>query len=236
VFWGNSWRRDRWFFTGLAVTTAALAFVGFAPTYFLKGWFGTPALPTVVHVHGLLMTLWFVLLIVQTSLVAARRTDLHRRFGVVGAVLAVVIVVMTVVTVISGLRVPRGVFAIDAALAFVALGSMAQFAGFVGAGFKRRKTKKKRMTIHLFSSFFFYCDFTNLGKKKTGSTPVLLEHSFKDRIDIPEVVVQRECSLDLFCCQLCIDICVSLHQRQKVLTFVPNSHGVTLHQLVSLFA
>ena len=147
MFWGNSWRRDRWFFTGLAVTTAALAFVGFAPTYFLKGWFGTPALPTVVHVHGLLMTLWFVLLIVQTSLVAARRTDLHRRFGVMGAVLAVVIVVMTVVTVISGLRVPRGVFAIDAALAFVALGSMAQFAGFVGAAVvcRRKPDAHKRL-------------------------------------------------------------------------------------------
>ena len=136
---GNPWRRDRRFFTGLAVTAAALALVGFAPTYFLKGWFGTPALPTVVHVHGLLMTSWFVLLIVQTSLVAARRTDLHRRFGVVGAVLAVAIVVMTVVTVIIGLRVPRGVFAMDATFALVSLGSVAQFAAFVGAALVCRR-------------------------------------------------------------------------------------------------
>ena len=143
----NPWRRDRRFFAGLAVTAAALAFVGFAPTYFLKGWFGTPALPTVVHVHGLLMTSWFVLLIVQTSLVAARRTDLHRRFGVVGAVLAVVIVVMTVVMVIIGLRVPRGVFAMDATVALVSLGSVAQFAAFVGAALvcRRKPDAHKRL-------------------------------------------------------------------------------------------
>src|SRR6201988_5119193 len=129
---GNPWRRDRQFFTGLSVTAAALAFVGFAPTYFLKGWFGTSALPMVVHVHGVLMTSWFVLLIVQTSLVAARRTDVHRRFGVAGAVLAAVIVVMTVVTMIVGLRVPRGIFAMDATVALVSLGSVGQFAAFVG--------------------------------------------------------------------------------------------------------
>ena len=144
---GNAWRRDRGFFTGLAATAAALAFVGFAPTYFLKRWFGTPPVPTVVHVHGLLMTSWFVLLIVQTSLVAARRTDLHRRFGVVGAVLAVVIVVMTVVMVIIGLRLPRGIFAMDATVALVSLGSVAQFAAFGGAALlcRRKPDAHKRL-------------------------------------------------------------------------------------------
>jgi len=144
---GNPWRRDRRFFTGLAIAAAVLAFVGFAPTYFLKGWFGTAALPTVIHLHGLVMTSWFVLLLVQTSLVMARRTDLHRRFGVVGAVLAAVIVVMTVVTVVLGLRVPRGAFAIDATLALVSLGSVAQFAAFVGAALvcRRKPDAHKRL-------------------------------------------------------------------------------------------
>ena len=64
-------------FSGMAFAAAVLAFIGFAPTYFLKAWYGTPALPAVVHVHGLLMTWWLVLLIVQTSSVAARRTDLR---------------------------------------------------------------------------------------------------------------------------------------------------------------
>jgi len=146
---GDPWRRDRQLFTGLAATAAALAFVGFAPTYFMKGWFGAPALPTIVHVHGLLMTSWFVLLIVQTSLVAARRTDLHRRFGVVGAVLAAVIVVVTVVTVIIGLRVPRSVFAADASMVLVSLGSMLQFAAFVGAGLvsRRQPDAHKRLML-----------------------------------------------------------------------------------------
>ena len=63
-------------------------FVGFSRTYYLKGLYGTPALPTLFHVHGVLFTAWMLLLAVQTGLVARRRTDLHRRLGLAGGVLA----------------------------------------------------------------------------------------------------------------------------------------------------
>ncbi len=63
-------------------------FVGFSRSYYLKGLYGTPALPTLFHVHGLLFTGWMVFLVVQTGLVASRRTNLHRRMGVAGGVLA----------------------------------------------------------------------------------------------------------------------------------------------------
>lgn len=63
-------------------------FVGFSRSYYLKGLYGTPALPTLYHVHGLLFTGWMVFLVVQTGLVASRRTALHRRLGVAGGVLA----------------------------------------------------------------------------------------------------------------------------------------------------
>ena len=42
-----------------------------------------------VHLHGIVMTLWFALFVVQTRLIAAHRTDLHRRVGVFGALLVV---------------------------------------------------------------------------------------------------------------------------------------------------
>jgi hypothetical protein len=63
-------------------------FAGFSRSYYLKGLYGTPALPTLFHVHGLLFTAWMVFLVMQTGLVASRRTAVHRRLGVAGGVLA----------------------------------------------------------------------------------------------------------------------------------------------------
>ena len=72
---------DRQFYTGMALAAAVVVFVGFAPTYFLRGSDQSTPLPTYLHVHGFLFTTWIALFIAQTSLVAARRTDLHRRLG-----------------------------------------------------------------------------------------------------------------------------------------------------------
>jgi hypothetical protein len=135
----NTGRHDRWFFIGLAFAATLLIFVGFAPTYFLKSWYQTPALPAVLHVHALLMTSWVVLFITQVSLVAARRTDLHRRLGVAGAVLAAMTTVMTVVAVIDGLRAPYGLAAFVPTHILVSLGSMALFVGFVCASLLLRR-------------------------------------------------------------------------------------------------
>jgi hypothetical protein len=70
--------------------------VGFAPTYYLKGFYATPALTWLYHLHGLLFTTWMLLLVGQASLVAGRRTDLHRRLGRVGGVLIALMAVTAV--------------------------------------------------------------------------------------------------------------------------------------------
>src|SRR5688500_11459289 len=67
----------------MAVALALTALVGFGPSYFLRPVFRpTTTLTPLMHVHGLLFGAWTLLLVVQTTLVAARRTDLHRRLGV----------------------------------------------------------------------------------------------------------------------------------------------------------
>jgi hypothetical protein len=78
----------------MAVFLLVIVIVGFSRTFFLRPMFQVPALPWYDYVHGSVMTLWFVLLVVQTSLVAAHRTDLHRRLGIFGAVLAVAVVAL----------------------------------------------------------------------------------------------------------------------------------------------
>src|SRR5262245_40225988 len=81
-------RRDRIFYTGVSLAFLVTAFVGFAPTYFLKAAFHTPVLPPLLHVHGLVCTAWLVLLFAQTGLVAARQVRLHMKLGMAGALVA----------------------------------------------------------------------------------------------------------------------------------------------------
>jgi hypothetical protein len=47
-----------------------------------------------LHVHGVIMSLWCLLLFVQAYLVATHRIRVHRRLGILGAVLAFAVVAM----------------------------------------------------------------------------------------------------------------------------------------------
>ncbi len=86
---------DRRFFVSMAFAMAMVTLVGFGPTYFFAALNSapTPVLTPVIHVHGGLCTAWVFLLIVQTTLVAAGRRDIHRRMGVAGGAVAAAVVV-----------------------------------------------------------------------------------------------------------------------------------------------
>lgn len=49
--------------------------------------------PVYAFVHGSVFTAWFVWLVVQTSLVAAGRSDVHRRLGATGAAIGMAVFV-----------------------------------------------------------------------------------------------------------------------------------------------
>ena len=80
----------------------------------VTGAFGAPALPLLLHAHGLIFTSWIVLFVVQTRLIAGRRTPLHRRLGVVGGLLAVAMLVVGTMAAIAsarrGFTPPGGVY------------------------------------------------------------------------------------------------------------------------------
>jgi hypothetical protein len=87
-------RFDKLFFSGMAVVILASVFVGFAHSYYLAGVFKAPLPNLLIHIHGVVFSCWILLLIVQTSLVAAGRVDLHRRLGLVGFALACLVVIL----------------------------------------------------------------------------------------------------------------------------------------------
>jgi hypothetical protein len=58
------------------------------------------AIPAYLQIHGAAMTAWYVLLLLQTTLIAMRRRAVHRRLGVGGAVIAAVIVFLNPIVVV----------------------------------------------------------------------------------------------------------------------------------------
>jgi hypothetical protein len=89
-------RPDRPLFVVGLLLVLLIVFAGFAPTFYLKGLFGTPPLSNLLFAHGLVMSTWIALLGVQTALVEFGRTDLHRRLGVAGVGVAGLVVVIGV--------------------------------------------------------------------------------------------------------------------------------------------
>jgi hypothetical protein len=96
--------RNNRFYILVAVASTLLVFVGFARSYYLRSVFGFPTLPGFLHLHGLVMTLWFLLFFVQAWLVSVRRTRLHRELGFFVVGLAVLMVAVTGTVVIRAAR------------------------------------------------------------------------------------------------------------------------------------
>ena len=144
-------RRERLFYTGMAAVFVVTVFAGFARTYYLRPYFDSKPLITILHLHGLVFTSWIVLFVVQTALVAKRRTDVHRRLGVAGALLAALMILVGVTTGLVRAKVADVPPGAPSPLVFltIPLGDMLVFACLVGAGFyfRRRLDTHKRLML-----------------------------------------------------------------------------------------
>jgi hypothetical protein len=136
----------------MALAMVITVFIGFSRSYYLKPWYGTPELGTLLHLHGLVFTTWVVFFLAQTTLVASGRTYLHRRMGIAGAVLAALVVIVGLTVAIT--RVSTGVSPIPGVppLAFLAIPffDMVVFAILVSAAIylrRRLEAHKRLMTL-----------------------------------------------------------------------------------------
>jgi hypothetical protein len=142
---------DRLFYSGIGLAAAATVFLGFSPTFYQRS-ADLPALPLLFIVHGTLFTSWFLLFFAQTTLIAADRRDLHRRLGVIAALVAGAMVVIGISAAVDALRRgsapipgldPRSFFAVP-------MGDMLTFPILVSAGIYFRRnadTHKRLMTL-----------------------------------------------------------------------------------------
>jgi hypothetical protein len=143
---------DRPLFVAGALAVAVIVFAGFARTFYLQGVFGSPPLPRLLLLHGLAMTAWIAIFLTQLGLVAAGRTDLHRRLGVVGGAVAVTIIVLNVLAAVEAGRrgfTPRPGEVTPLAFMAVPLIDVVVFASLVGAALwqRRRPAAHKRLML-----------------------------------------------------------------------------------------
>jgi hypothetical protein len=126
---------------------------GFAPTFLLKTIFQAPELPLYLHAHGAILTSWYLLAFVQPALVAAGRTDLHRRLGIAGVATAVAVVAIGAVVLVN--LVPRVLARPDIAITDISMvfygdaALLALFIGLVVAAvlLRRRPASHKRLML-----------------------------------------------------------------------------------------
>jgi hypothetical protein len=76
------------FYFHMALACAAVAFLGFAPTYWVPLARRTFSASPVVHFHGFLFFTWTVFFALQSWLAASGRVARHRSLGIVGVSLA----------------------------------------------------------------------------------------------------------------------------------------------------
>ena len=148
-------RREHLFFGGMTIALLIAVLVGFGPTYYFSSISGTAVeLTPALHLHGAAFTTWMLLLVVQTTLGAAGRTDIHRKLGVIGAVLAAVMMALGAYVAITRFQGGSGAFdgrnGIPAALLLaIALATIVVFPVLFGSALllRRRTDYHKRLVL-----------------------------------------------------------------------------------------
>lgn len=122
--------REKRFFFYMSLVCAVLIFIGFAPSYYLKPVFqAPPPLSAMSHLHGLLATAWTLLFAFQAWLIGYERPMLHRRLGLMGAVLFGAVVAIGFMTAINAARLGNVPPASPPGMVFMAV----PFFGMLGA-------------------------------------------------------------------------------------------------------
>lgn len=135
------------------VALAAVVFLGFARTYYLRVFFELPPLARAAHVHGIIATLWLVLHYTQAKLIAAHRVDIHMRLGIftafVGLVLAVQSLDMAITNVGHG-RAPPGRDPLQ--FLSVPIGTTLMFVLFLGTALLMRRKREWHKRLMFFAT------------------------------------------------------------------------------------
>jgi hypothetical protein len=139
-------------FVPLALLSAAIATVGFWPTYFGLMLKGTLDAPLVIHVHAAVFVAWLGLFIAQAALAATGRVATHVRLGPWLFAFGVVLIAMGLIAAFASFGhhyLVEGDLATARRKLFSPLRDMIFFAPFLAAGWSYRRQPEihKRLMV-----------------------------------------------------------------------------------------
>ena len=144
---------DRRLFAAAAILFPLIVLAGFARTYYLKGFFDVPAVPsTLVHLHGLVMTAWVALFGTQVWLISSKRIRVHQRLGYTAIALAVLIIIIGFFTAAASAKFGSASAPPDIpplAFMIVPMADLVMFAIFFGGAlyYRKRPAEHKRLIL-----------------------------------------------------------------------------------------
>jgi hypothetical protein len=109
----------QYFYFYMALACAAVAFLGFAPTYWLPMASGKfPPMP-VVHFHGLLFFAWTLYFAYQSWLATSGQVTRHRTIGMIGVSLATAMTIFGFLVAVNAMKRSAALGMTDEGIAFV---------------------------------------------------------------------------------------------------------------------
>jgi hypothetical protein len=96
-------REAGYFYVWMAGACVAVAFLGFAPTYWVRLLAGSFKAPPIIHIHGWLFSSWTLFFYAQTWLVARGDVKRHRAIGLIGVSLATAMCIIGVLVVMHSM-------------------------------------------------------------------------------------------------------------------------------------
>jgi hypothetical protein len=167
--------RARQAYFAIALLIAGIVTWGFWETYYTKA-FTRADLPTIVHVHAAVFSVWVLVLLAQAAVVVAGNVRLHRRIGAAGMLYGALVLLVGLLVSIGApvLRVRSGFYPLEVGgvIALYNLTDMLLFGAFLALAFvyRNRSELHKRWIIAATAAL---CGAA-LGRVVPGNTPQYL--------------------------------------------------------------
>ena len=128
-------------FVVMAGVCAVIAFGAFAQTYWLQVAAGTFVGTPMLHLHGLLFSIWTIFFLSQAALIANGRYANHRACGLAGIALATAMLFTGIAVAVGGLqdRIAHGYAEAGRSFFIVPMSAILLFAVFVTAAMVQRR-------------------------------------------------------------------------------------------------
>jgi hypothetical protein len=144
-------QRTRSFFMTMSLACAAVAFLGFAPTYFRPLASGSFKANPIIHIHALAFFGWSVFIVLQAWLVNSGNVARHRAVGLIGISLATAMTIFGFLATLNAMKHAAAIGMTEQGIAFaiVPLSGIAFFAVTFALAISavRRPEEHKRLML-----------------------------------------------------------------------------------------